>query len=226
MGNEVAVKEQKAPVAYHNGEVQLENLEGAYRFAKYVIESGMAPKGFEKPEAVLVAWQYGAELGMKPMQSLKHIGVIGGKAVLYGDAVKGVCFNKGVVADWKERLEGEGDALTAICIVYRVGIPTPSEGRFSVADAKKAGLWGKAGPWQSYPKDMLMHKARKRAVSIFGDVLAGLPVMEDIQDVPAERPPLTERAVEATQDPLLAPVVDEAQEELPLVPVTDLSDRS
>ena len=51
---------------------------------------------------------------------------------------------------------------------------------FSVEDAKKAGLWGKQGPWQQYPKRMLQMRARGFAVrDAFPDVLRGLITAEE-----------------------------------------------
>jgi hypothetical protein len=47
--------------------VKLASLEDAFRFANAIVASGFAPRGMEKPEAVLVAIQLGAELGLTPM---------------------------------------------------------------------------------------------------------------------------------------------------------------
>ncbi|WP_250508621.1 hypothetical protein [Caballeronia sp. GACF4] len=47
-------------------------------FATYVANSGLAPKDHRgKPEACAVAMQWGNELGLKPVQSLQNIAVIG-----------------------------------------------------------------------------------------------------------------------------------------------------
>lgn len=50
--------------------------------------------------------------------------------------------------------------MVAVCEVKRKGENDPIKATFSVADAKKASLWGKAGPWQQYPKRMLAMRAR------------------------------------------------------------------
>ena len=55
-------------------------------------------------------------------------------------------------------------------------------------DAKRAGLYGKQGPWQQYPKRMLQMRARAWALrDVFPDVLRGVHVAEEAQDLPAER---------------------------------------
>jgi len=59
--------------------------------------------------------------------------------------------------------------------------------RFSVEDAKRAGLWGKQGPWQAYPKRMLQMRARGFALrDAYPDVLKGLISTEEAQDYPEE----------------------------------------
>jgi hypothetical protein len=58
---------------------------------------------------------------------------------------------------------------------------------FSISKAKKAGLWGKAGPWQEYPDRMLKMRARGFAGhDAFPDVLRGVRLAEELQDVPEE----------------------------------------
>ncbi len=53
----------------------------------------------------------------------------------------------------------------------------------SKEDAKKAGLWGKAGPWSQYPKRMLQMRARSFALrDKFADALSGLIMAEEAQD--------------------------------------------
>jgi hypothetical protein len=52
-----------------------------------------------------------------------------------------------------------------------------------VADAKRAGVWGKAGPWTQYPKRMLGIRARSFALrDVFPDVLGGLDIREEVED--------------------------------------------
>jgi hypothetical protein len=80
----------------------------------------------------------------------------------------------------------EGD--TAVCRIKRKG--QPEEARtFSQADAKAAGLAGKSGPWAQYPARMRQMRARAFALrDVFADVLKGLAVAEEAQDMPTEQP--------------------------------------
>src|SRR5690348_15363621 len=63
------------------------NLSEALEFAKVIASSDMVPKDYiNKPGNVLVAVQTGAEVGLKPMQSLQGIAVINGRPAIWGDA--------------------------------------------------------------------------------------------------------------------------------------------
>jgi hypothetical protein len=66
--------------------------------------------------------------------------------------------------------------------------------RFSMADAKRAGLAGKSGPWSQYPARMLTLRARGFALrNAFADALRGLITAEEAQDYPAAEPtPVTQ----------------------------------
>ena len=75
--------------------------------------------------------------------------------------------------------------MVATCTAKRRGYEKPTVVRFSVADAKKAGLWGKSGPWSQYSKRMLQLRARGFALrDAFPDVLKGLVTAEEAQDYP------------------------------------------
>jgi hypothetical protein len=66
----------------------------------------------------------------------------------------------------------------------------PVVAKFSVEDAKRAGLWGKQGPWSAYPKRMMQMRARGFALrDAFPDVLKGLISAEEAQDYPDEAKP-------------------------------------
>jgi hypothetical protein len=74
----------------------------------------------------------------------------------------------------------------ATCTVWRKG-GTKHTQSFSQADAQKAGLWGKSGPWTQYPKRMLQMRARGFALrSQFADALAGLITREEAEDMPQQ----------------------------------------
>ncbi|MDR5757873.1 hypothetical protein [Caballeronia sp. LZ035] len=152
-------------------------------FARMVASSGLAPKDYNgKPEACAVAMQWGNELGLKPMQSLQNIAVIGNRPSLWGDAVLALVTASPACKDVIEYFEHEGTAdLTAVCIAQRHGKADKTQ-RFSLSDAQTAGLIGK-DVWQKYPPRMLQMRARGFALrDQFPDVLRGLPIAELVRE--------------------------------------------
>jgi hypothetical protein len=173
----------------------LQSFDDAFRFAKMVAASEFAPKDFKnKPESCLLAIQHGSEVGLSPMQSLQSIAVINGRPTIWGDAALALVQACPVCEYVREYMEGEGDSLTAVCEAKRQGYPSPSVSRFSVADAKKASLWGKTGPWTQYPSRMLQLRARGFALrNAFADALRGLVTAEEAQDYPTQPEPVVVR---------------------------------
>lgn len=165
----------------------LQSFDDAFRFAKMVAASEFPPKDFRgKPESCMLAIQHGSELGLSPMQSLQSIAVINGRPCVWGDAALALVQSSPVCEYVKEYLEGQGDNLTAVCEAKRRGYPAPTVSRFSMSDAKRAGLAGKAGPWSQYPERMLALRARGFALrNAFADALRGLITAEEAQDYPA-----------------------------------------
>jgi hypothetical protein len=158
--------------------VQLRSFDEMARFCKAIINSGLAPKGFNSPEAVMVAVQHGLELGLAPMQALQSIAVVNGKPVIYGDTALALATAHPAFLDIEETVEGN----VATCAVKRRDRSAVVR-TFSEADAKRAGLWGKAGPWQQYPNRMLQMRARSWALrDAFPDALRGLGIREEVQD--------------------------------------------
>jgi hypothetical protein len=163
-------------------------LDEAMRFSDMLANSSMVPKAYQgKPQDILVCVQWGYEMGLAPMQALQNIAVINGKPSVYGDAAMALVQASPVCEDVEEYFENEGTQNPiAVCVAKRKG-RKPVTAKFSVEDAKRAGLWGKQGPWQAYPKRMMQMRARGFALrDAFPDVLKGLITAEEAQDYPAE----------------------------------------
>jgi hypothetical protein len=156
-------------------------------FAELAAKSGMVPRDYiNKPGAIMVSVQMGSELGLSPMQSVNSIAVINGRPGVFGDALIGLCRQSPLCQDIVETIDGDGDNRTAVCVAIRLG-STPCTSRFSVADAKRAGLWGKSGPWTQYPDRMLQNRARGFSLrDAFPDLLRGLKTVEELRDTPPD----------------------------------------
>lgn len=163
-------------------------LTEAVQFSEMLASSTMVPKAYQgKPQDVLVCVQWGYEMGLAPMQALQNIAVINGKPSVYGDAAMALVQASHVCEDVEEFFENEGTPNpVAVCVAKRKG-RKPVVAKFSVEDAKRAGLWGKQGPWQAYPKRMMQMRARGFALrDAFPDVLKGLITAEEAQDYPTD----------------------------------------
>ena len=166
------------------------NIDEIFRLASAISQSGLAPKDMSTPERLTVAIMTGLELGLPPMFAINKIAVINGRPSLWGDAIPGLLWSRGFAVD--EILQGQDEDRCAVCTVTR---PTGEKitRSFSVRDAKKAGLWGKLskygepGPWIKYPERMLAMRARGFAARDgAADILGGLYLREELEDVPAE----------------------------------------
>jgi hypothetical protein len=152
------------------------------KLADVLSRSGdMVPKQFHgNAPAITAAIMRGMEIGLNPMQALSSIAVINGRATVWGDALPALVQRAGHHVDVD--YEGQGDSLTAVATLTR------SDGRkvvrrFGMADAKRAGLLGKQGPWTQYTSRMLAHRARTWAIRDgAADALMGLQVTEEVQD--------------------------------------------
>lgn len=160
-----------------------QTFEQALTFSNYLAESDLVPKDFKgKPGNCLIAMQWGAELGLKPLQALSNIAVINGRAALWGDAVIALVRSSPLC----EYVQESDDGKTATCRAKRRGEPEQVV-TFSMDDAKTAGLLGKQGPWTQYPKRMRQMRARAFALrDVFADVLRGMPVAEEVMDTPKD----------------------------------------
>ena len=145
-----------------------------FKLAETLAQSGdMIPKTFQgNPNAIVAAIMRGMEIGLAPIQSLASIAVINGRASLWGDALPALMQRAGHHVDVE--YEGAGDAMTAIATLTRGDTGKRVVRTFSMADAKRAGLLGKAGdemiPLLNGGRGSIM--ALKEDVSQAGEFLA------------------------------------------------------
>jgi len=190
----------KAPLPIGAKGIELESFEALWRFAQCVAASPFAPRGMEKAEAIVPAIQLGLELGLTPMSALQNVAVINGRPGIYGDAALALVRASGRCESYSQKIEGEGDNRAATVISKRDDQEEAITSVFSVTDAKKAGLWGKQGPWSQYPDRMLLFRARGFNLrDNFGDILKGLQTLEEITDYMKPVPGRTLAASEGIQ---------------------------
>lgn len=182
-----------------------QTIDEVWRFSQLLANSGLTPKGIDTPEKVTVQILMGFDLGLKPMQSVQNINVINGKPSIGGDLALAILMTSGQLVDHDEWIEGEGDQRVGVCRVERKGMK-PIERRFSVEEAKRAGLWQTEpmirksywdkntkqrvqsrfeepndSPWYKYQPRMLCMRARGFAFrDRFSDVLKGMHLTEEM----------------------------------------------
>ncbi len=188
------------------------SLDEALKFADVLAKSSIVPKDFNgNPGNILVAIQWGMELGLQPMQAMQNIAVINGRPSLWGDAVIALVRGSPLCESIIESIEGD----VATCRVKRRGEPEQSRS-FSMADAKAAGLSGKSGPWTQYPKRMLQMRARAFALrDVFPDVLRGMPIAEEVMDMGERDVTPSQPRVQAEPESLPAYADEQLTENLP-----------
>jgi hypothetical protein len=206
-------------VKHSHNFLQPTNLDEAIQFAEKISNSALVPTAYKgKPDDILCAIGYGAELNLSAFQSLQGVLVVNGKASLWGDTLIAMAIGHSECEDFKEWIEGEDDKRIAHCEINRKGKKTPFKKSFSIKDAKRATLWNKKGPWRDYPMVMLQQRATCFSIRrAFADTLKGFTTIEEVIDIPGNEnvidvgeqyPPLEVALTEETP-----PITKESQAE-------------
>jgi hypothetical protein len=187
-----------------NGALRIETAGDAYRMARLVMGSELANPKWTEKEIFLILLN-GQELGLSVNQALRNSYIVNNKVNIYGAAPKALVEASGLLEDFKQYEEGvyPEDNFTAVVVSKRRG-RDPITTKYSVADAKEAGLWDKSAidkngveraPWQTNRRRMLHWRALQfNLTDNFPDVLQGTFNIEE----PPENEPGFERAKPAT----------------------------
>lgn len=177
---------------------------GWYRWAAWYAEkcwvSHLLPDQIKNAAQAFTILCKGDEMGLPPFGSWSFIYVTRqGRLAIMSKGALAVVQSKPSFGGYSERIEGEGQGLKAIAVATRKGQP-PTIKEFSYQDAEVAGLLrvrknrdGEAydSTYQNYLKDMLLSRARGRALDIaFAAELGGIPlegIAEDIDRAQDER---------------------------------------
>ena len=170
-------------------------FEDVQRLARFYMTGDALPKstmaGARDTTAVLarigIILERGKALGLPAGAALEGITIINGRVCLWGDAMLGIVLAHPDCEGVECIMQGTGDERAVICTAYRRGRKV-SASRFGVADAKRAGLWGRSGTWSSYPDRMLQARARGFALrDTWADVLTGIKPAEEVLDYEENR---------------------------------------
>lgn len=200
--NAVAKTDEKKPTSLFS----FSDFESAYAAAEKISKSELIPTAYRgKPTDITIAWEFGGDLGLKPLQSLKSVCVINGSPTIWGDAALAIVIPKPDYEYCKETFDEA--TMTARCEAKRRGEPAKVS-TFSKKDAEIAGLWG-VNTWKKYPKRMLQMRARGFALrDTFPHHLKGIYLAEEMID---ERTPIDGGEIPA--EPVKAAMLPIGEEE-------------
>lgn len=169
--------------------------------AEVLVRSRLLPRAVDTAEKAIAIIQTGRELGIGPMQALRAIHVIEGKPTMSAELMAGL-----VLA----RLPGStlrvASTTNEECTVEasRHG-QEPTLFRFSMADARAAGLQGKDN-WKKYPAAMLRARCLAAASrAIFPDATMGMLTPDELGAVTNEDGSVMAHATVVEQTPQLGP---------------------
>jgi len=167
--------------------VRFGSLGDIVQTAHTLYEAGCLPRNVDTPQKLIPILLAGAELGLGIMQSLKSITPpVNGVCNLYGDMGLALVRQSGQLQSFEEHIDGHGEQRTAHCIVQRKGY-TLKTFSYPMSLATKLKSYQtaqtKGGPWKEDPDNMLMWRARWRALrSEFTDILNGMGGAEEQDD--------------------------------------------
>lgn len=195
------------------------NWELIQRQCRAFIDSGFLPNHIKSiSQAITIAWK-GHELGVPPLQAFSSITVINGKPCLSAELMLALIYTR--VKGAKITFLTPPDKQNQECVVAMQRPDGATQTfRFSLEDAKRAGLQGNA--WAKYPASML----RARAISagaraVFPDAIMGCYTPEEMGAEPIDVDPIV--AVEATppKEELVPPKAVAVDNDFSVLPARD-----
>lgn len=156
-----------------------------------------------EPNAALISMGIlkSLELGLPPLTGLSYLLPINDRFTIWGDGAVALAQAKGLIvkqftqdigppiAPGTELADWPPEHGVEVRYFRRGQEDSPYVGRYTVADAKRAGLWmnTRKDPWIKYPSRMLFNRARAFALRDgFADALSGLAIAEEVRDMTPE----------------------------------------
>lgn len=199
----VATVQAQAPAVRAPLQFEAVDFDQLYRMAQVLSSSSLLPDALRgKPGDVAIVLMQGKELGLQPMQSLRGIHVIKGRATLAADLL-GALVQRSPICEYLTLLASDENSATYEA--KRKGSPKPIQMTYTFKDAEKAGLTAKDN-WRNYRPQMI----RARGLSaicraVFPDLVYGVYVHGEI---PAD--PLDPIDLEPQQGATNGTVIDQA----------------
>jgi hypothetical protein len=158
-----------------------QGLEQAMQLAKTLATSGLMPNALKgKPQDILVTLITGHELGLSPMQAIRSIHIVQGRAVMSADLMVALAA-RSPACEWIRLTESTDKVATYEA--KRRGAPEPVRLSFTIEQARIAGLASKDN-WKNYPAAMLRARCSAAIVrAVFPDLALGVYEQDEAQDI-------------------------------------------
>lgn len=186
-----------------SGALVAKNIDDLWRIATMAIKSGFVPKGYTKPEQVVVALQHAVSLGLPATpSSLTNIAVINNTPSIFGDLPLKLVRESGdlehideylITKDYEkiclENKNLNSPPYAAVCEIKRKTYELQTY-TWTMDDQEKTK--SRNPVWAAYPSIMLKRKARNIALKDqFSDVLGPAPLAEyheaEFRDITPEK---------------------------------------
>lgn len=187
------------------------------KVAQGLFQSNLFPNAKNAAGAFAIV-EYGHELGVPPMMSLKNINIISGQLACNGQLMLTLAMRKGVTYEVLE------ETTKGCKITFKRPGQKDITVEFNESDAREAGLLGKDN-WKKYPKDMYFWRTVAKGVRrIAPDAVFGLYTADEISS--GEVIDVSQVANQTEEKPEQETLPQTPQEESPKPPTKQKEDFS
>lgn len=174
--------EVRSPLRITRGGINLQSFDEMWKLADAIVKAGIRSSTIKNAYQALCVIQYGFEVGLGPMSSIKCITFKGEVPTIDGDAAKALILQSGYCRYIKTWTEGKGNSLVGYCETLRQDDETPYQTKFTWDDAVRAKLTSRDA-WVKYPERMVQYRALGYAArDMYPDVLQGLHITQEIEE--------------------------------------------
>ncbi len=179
-----------------DGHLTFSNAVELRNAASIALQTRLVPDNLKKEgiEAIAAAMMVCKQYNL-PQKAMNQMAFIKGRITCYGSLVTALAERHPAYGEKREffldkeqnRICSENKNLNAemwaaVVQIKKKGADDWNEYFFTMEDAKKAGIIENV--WKTYPKDMAMHKARKRALNAeYASSIEGIEYHEDLREV-------------------------------------------
>lgn len=162
-------------------------LQEKLEMANLFVKSNLMPRGFDRPEKVVIALEMGHELGLPPLAAIMNIAVINNKPTLKADMMVALALRSGKIEDIRIKFIGKehenDEDFGCKVTIRRKGVKSLFRAKFTRRDAKVAGLSNKDN-WRKYERRMLKHRAMAFCIrDSLPEIFAGIYLQDELENI-------------------------------------------